>query len=833
MRALFDSTLSALRTLRKAPGFALAAILTIALGVGATTAVFTLISAVLLAPLPYPDAGGLWVPHLTAVHGGISDQPEFPFSYPKFETFRAEQKVFANIAAFTDESFNRTGTAEPERVATELVTPEYFSVLGVRPELGRLFAAGSEDVTGGASSVLLSHGYWQRSFGGDAAVIGRKIELAHQSFIIVGVLPAGFAPLTGKTDLWLPLSTLPAMRGWPEALQEPGDHFLHAVARALPGLDAAAVRAGIAAAGRAVAAAYPTPAKYDDGAIWGAGGMSLADSRRDRDLRRSLLVLLFAVCGVLLVACANVAGLQLARAVSRRRELAVCASLGAGRLRLLTQGLAESFALALAGGATGVALAKTLVGGLVALAPQALPGWGLAGADVDSLVAAQIDWRVAAFAVAATLASAIVAGLVPALAAARTDPAVALRDGGGSLAGAGGHGRHGLRRALVVAQTAAAIVLLVGAGLLMRSLGSLLAIDPGFRGDSVLTLRIVPSDGEYDEKSAPLFHQRLLERVAALPGVSGASLGTCMPLSDNCNRTVVRSLDETAVPRDQRLVVGSHNVGPGFFSTLGIRLVAGREFSPSDRAGSPRVAVLGRTAAQKLFPGRDPIGHRLNIGMGMSEGEQAEVVGVVENVRYGALSSPPREDVYLADLQSGWPSGVLFVRATGDPLLLVPAIRQTLKEIAPDLPLVGVRTMREQAARASSRTRFAALLLFTFATAALLLAALGVYGVVAQMIADRRRELGLRMALGADGANVRRLVMRQGLALAGIGALIGLPGGGLSARAMGSLLYGVSTGDPWTFLGVPLVVAAAAAAACWLPAHRAARLDPASILRAD
>jgi predicted permease len=680
---------------------------------------------------------------------------------------------------------------------------------------------------------VLSHGYWQRSFGGDAAVVGRTVELAHKSFTIVGVLPSSFAPLTGKTDLWLPLASLPVMWGWPEALQEAGSHFLHAVARARPGLDATAIRAGAVDAGRAVAAAHPTPAKYDDGAVWGADGETLGASRRDDNLRRSLLVLLIAVVGVLLVACANVAGLQLARAVSRRREMAVCASLGAGRLRLLTQGLVESFALALAGGALGVALAQALVRGLVALAPQALPGWGLAGADVDSLVAAQIDWRVVAFALAATFASAILAGLVPALAAARTDPAVALREGGGSLAGAGGHGRHGLRRALVVAQTAAAIVLLVGAGLLLRSLGSLLAIDPGFRGDPVLTLRIVPSEGEYDEKSAPLFHQSLLERVAALPGVSGASLGTCAPLSDSCNRTIVRSLDETAVPRDQRPVVGSHNVGPGFFSTLGIRLVAGREFSPADRAGSPRVAVLGRLAAQKLFPGEDPLGHRLSIGMGMKEGEQAEIVGVVEDVRYGALSSPPREDVYLADLQSGWPSGVLFVRATGDPLQLVPAIRQTLKQIAPDLPVVGVRTMREQAARASSRTRFAALLLFTFAAAALLLAALGVYGVLAQMVADRRRELGLRLALGADAANLQRLVMRQGMALAGAGALIGLPGSALSARALGSLLYGVSAGDPWTFLGAPLAVLAATAAACWMPARRAARLDPATTLRSE
>ncbi len=833
MRALTDSLLSALRTLRKAPGFTLAATATIALGIGATTAVFTLISSVLLAPLPYPDAGGLWVPHLTSSSDLKSGQPEVPFSFPKFETFRAEQKVLTSVAAFTDDSFNRTGTAEPERVAAELVTPEYFTILGARPELGRLFAAGSEDVVGGSFAVLLSHGYWQRVFGGDATVVGRKIELAHKSFTVVGVLPESFAPLTGKTDLWLPLATVPAMWGWPEALEEAGSHFLHAVARARPGLDAAAIRAGLADAGRAVAVAHPTPAKYDDGAVWGADGKSLADSRQDANLRRSLVVLLVAVCGVLLVACTNVAGLQLARAVSRRRELAVCASLGAGRSRLVGQGLAEAFAFALAGGALGIALAKALVQGLVALAPNALPGWGLSGADVDNLVAAHLDWRVVAFAFAATLASAILAGLLPALFAARTDPAAALREGGASLAGAGGHVRHGLRSSLVVAQTAAAIVLLVGAGLVLRSLGSLLAIDSGFHADSVLTIRIVPSEGEYDEKSAPVFHQTLLERVSALPGVSSASIGTCAPLSDSCNATRVRSVDGLGFAPQQRPRVGSFNVGPGYFRTLGIRLLSGREFTPADRAGAPRVAVLGRLAAQKLFPGKDPIGHHLNIGMGMEESDQAEIVGVVDDVRYGALSNPPGEDVYLADLQSGWPSGVLFVRTTGDPLALIPALRETLKSVAPDLPLVGARTLREIAARASSRTRFAALLMVTFAGVALLLAALGVYGVVAQTIADRRRELGLRMALGADAASVRRLVLRQGLALAGIGALIGLPGGGLAARALGGLLYGVTASDPWTYLGVPLLVAAATAAACWLPARRAAQLDPATVLRSD
>jgi len=823
----------AVRPLRRSPAFSLLAIAAIAAGVGATTAVFTLFSAVLLRPLPYPDPGSLVAPALTAHGPHHAGRERFPYSYPKFETFAAAQQQMSHLAAFTGEQVNLTGGEEPERVAAELVTPDYFGVLGAQPLLGRLFAPATEGVAGGERNVVLSEGIWRRRFGADPQVVGRVLEIERLPFTVVGVAPRRFVAMTSAPELWLPLAALPAVWGWDGALTEAHNHFLDAVGRVRPGVSVELLRADAAAAGQAVAAAYPTPAEFDDGTVWGGRVDTLAEVRRDDNLRRSLAVLLAAVGGVLLVACANVAGLLLARSVSRRRELAVRASLGAGRGRLVVQLLAENVALVVAGGAVGVVLASTLVRALVAAAPQALSNWGVSGADLANLAAARLDLRVAVFALAAVAVAALLAGLAPALLAARTDPGEALRDGGASLAGAGGHRRHGARRLLVVAQAAIAVVLLIGAGLLLRSLGKLLDVDPGFRAENVLSLRLVPSQGEYDEITAPRMHAEVLERVAALPGVRAASLATCAPVSDACNGTIVRSVDGVPFDRASAPRVGSHNVGPGYFATLGVPIVAGREFTAADRGGSPRVAVVSESAARKLWPGQEAVGRRINIGMGMDREDVAEVVGVVGDVRYGALESPPREDVYLADLQSGWSSTVLFVRTAGDPLAALPAVREAVRAVAPTLPLVAVRTLDEQLARASSRPRFAALLLGGFAALALLLAALGVYGVVAQTVADRRRELGLRMALGAEARRVAGLVLRQGLSLALTGVAIGVPAAWAVSRVLATLLFEVDTGDPSTFLGVPLLVLAVAAAACFVPAWRAARLDPASVLRAE
>jgi putative ABC transport system permease protein len=822
----------ATRQLRRSPGFSALVVLVIALAVGATTAVFSLVNAVLLRPLPYPDPATLWAPHLVNEGGGFRS-PWAPFSHPKYRTFLEAQQVFAQVGAYTDENFNLTAGETPERIASEMVTPDYFSVLGARPLVGRLFAAGDEDVAGGARSVLLAEGLWRRRFGGDPEVVGKTLEIERHTFTVIGVLPESFVALSGPTDLWLPLATLPVMWDWAEALDEAGSHFLRAVARSRRGLAPEVVRAGSAAAGTAVAEAHPTPAEFADGSKWSGGAQTLAEFRRDANLRRSLVVLLAAVAGVLLVACANVAGLLLARSVSRRRELAVRASLGAGRSRLAGQLLGESLVLAGLGGVGGVVLAPMLVRGLFAVAPQALSSWGVSGSDLQNLTAARVDAAVLLFAMAVVTLAAMLAGLAPALVASRADPAEALREGGASLAGAGGHRRHRTRRALVVIQSAAAVVLLVGAGLLLRSLDRLWRVDPGFRPQGTVSLHLVPSQGEFDRTSAPLLHERTLERIAALPGVASVSLGNCLPVSDACNSTIVRAIDGVELPRAEAPLVGAHNVGPGYFRTLGVRLVAGREFAASDRVGAPRVAIVDEATARRLWPDESALGRQISIGMGMQQGEFAEVVGVVSDVRYGTLESAPTEDVYLPDFQTGWSSTRLFVRAEGDPLSLVPALREALRDVAPSVPIASVRTLDEQLARASSRTRFAALLLGVFAALALLLAALGVYGVVAQSVADRRRELGLRMALGAEARRIARMVVQQGVSLVALGVALGAAAAWAAARALEGLLYGVSPRDPWTYAAVPLVVLAAAGVACWLPAWRAARLDPATVLRAE
>jgi len=829
----FDTIRLAVRHLARHPGPSLLAVAAIALGIGATTAVFSLVSAVLLRPLPYPDAEGIYAPCLTSDSQRMGMDATIPFSYPKLETFREAQRVFSAVGAYADDAVNLPGDGTPERVGFEYATPEYLPILGVRPLVGRLFNAELEGEAGGPLSVLLSYELWQRRFGGDTAVVGRTIALESHTGTIVGVLPRGFSGLTGKAELWLPVASAPTMLGWDGALTGAWSHWLSAVARIAPGVDAASVAAATSVAGAAVAAAHPEPAGFGEGATWGARARTLAESRRDPALRRALVLLLVAVCGVLLVACANLAGLQLARAARRGHELAVHAALGANRRRMLGRLLAETSLLAAAGGALGVALARSLVTGLLAIAPVALGTWGVSGADLDELRGAAIDPRVLLFALGVTGIAALLTGLAPAWIATATSPAEALRRGGGSLAGASGHARHGLRRLLVVAQTSAAIVLLVSAGLLVRSLAALVRIDPGFDAENVVTLQVVPSQGEYDPSGARAMHAALLERIGALPGVLSATTANCLPVSNSCNTTVVLERDGAELPRPSAPDIGAHNVGVGHFRTLRTPLLAGREFEASDREGAPRVIVLNETAAKLLWPGEDPIGHRLGVGMGMPRGEEAEVVGVVADVRYEGLEAAPKPQAYLPDLQNGWASAYLMVRTAGAPLAMLPALRTAVHDIAPTTPVLAARTLDEQLARARSRTRFAALLLTAFAVAALALAALGVFGVLAQMVAERRRELGVRMALGADARRLERLVLGHGfgLALAGVG--VGLPAAWLAARALESLLFEVTARDPWTFATVPLFVLAAAALACWLPARRAAALDPATVLRAE
>jgi predicted permease len=825
----YDDFSAAWRHLRRSPRFSVLAALTLALGLTAAITTFGLLSAVFLAPLPYPDAARLWAPHLLVKAPGRPAAERAAFSYLDFESFRRSQQVFARVAAYVGNLLPLSGARGPDRIEAEFVTPEYFAVLGARPEVGRLFVPTAGEAAADVHSLLLSDRLWRRHFGADPAIVGRRVEILHEGFTVIGVLSTDFEGLSDNTELWLPLASLPTLWDYPDALTSQEFRQLRVVALARPGVSSAEVRGSVSSLGRALpAAAGGAEGGAAVGAV-GAAAETLAESRRDPNLRRILVLLFAAGSAVLLIASANVAGLQLARTTARKQELAIRGALGATRRRVIVQVLLESGILAGIGGVVGLVLASALLRALVVVAPPDLPSWGLSGTDLKSLAQAGVRPSVVLFAVAVTLAATFLAGLVPAFAASESDAGVVLREGGASLAGAQGHRRQVGRRLLVITQTAAAVALLAAAGLLLRSLRGLLEIDPGFHAGSVSTLHI-ESATEYDQDRAPVFHQRMLEEVVKLPGVSAAAFGNCVPLS--CRRTTtLGSVDGKALAKDLSPTFGTQFVSPGYFRMLGIPLLAGRDFTPGDRLGAPRVVVVSQSLARRIWPHESALGHHLHSTSDMRGKEEAEVIGVVGDARLRSLTSPPTGDLFVADDQNGAAWGFLFMRTEQSPAAFAPALRQTLQRIDPDLPFVEVGSLGEQLARASSRSRFATALLSLIAAVALFLTLLAVYGVVAQGVDARRRELALRVALGASPASVLTLVLRQGLLPVLAGLVLGAPLAWAASRWLQALLYGAEAVAPEVYLAVLGLVVAATVLACLFPARRALRVDPAVSLR--
>jgi putative ABC transport system permease protein len=821
----YDDFSAAWRHLRRSPRFSVLATLTLALGLTAAITTFGLLSAVFLAPLPYANAARLWAPHLLAQAPGHPAPERAAFSYLDFESFRKAQQVFARVAAYVGNLLPLKGARGPDRIEAEFVTPEYFAVLGARPEVGRLFVPAAGETAADAHSLLLSDRLWRRRFGADPAIVGRRVEILHEGFTVIGVLPADFPGLIDNTEIWLPLASLPTLWDYPDALTSQEFRQLRVVALARPGVSAAEVRGRIANAGRALAAAT----RGVEGGAVGAEAETLAESRRDPNLRRILVLLFGAGSAVLLIASANVAGLQLARTTARQQELAIRGALGATRRRVIAQGITESGILAWIGGAAGLVLAAALLRALVVVAPPDLPSWGLSGADLKSLAQAGIRPSVVLFAVAVTLVATVLAGLVPAFAASASDAGAVLREGGASLAGAQGHRRQLGRRLLVITQTAAAVALLAAAGLLLRSLQGLLEIDPGFHAGPVSTLHI-ESATEYDQDRAPIFHQRMLEEVVKLPGVSAAAFGNCVPFS--CRRTTtLGSVDGKALAKELSPTFGTQFVSPGYFRMLGIPLLAGRDFTPGDRMGAPRVVVVSQTLARRMWPHESALGHHLHSNADMRGKEEAEVIGVVADARLRSLTSPPTGDLFVADSQNGAAWGFLFVRTVESQAAFAPVLRQTLQRIDPNLPFVEMGSVGEQLARASSRSRFATVLISVIAAVALFLTLLAVYGVVAQGVEARRRELALRVALGASPGDVLGLVLRQGLFPVLAGLVLGAPLAWAASRWLESLLYGAEGIAPSVSLTVLVLIVVATVLACLVPARRALRVDPAISLR--
>ena len=832
MGTLAQDARYAIRWLARNPGFAAVAILTLGLGIGTVTTIFSILDAAVLRPLPYRYPDALMTVAITHRDPNAAAE-DFPWSWPKYETFLRHATSFDRTAAWTHLDLNLTGVTDPERLKAEMVTPSYFAVLGADAAVGRAF--GADDEAPGSATAVLAWGFWQRRFGGDPSAVGKTIQVNRNLLTVVGVLPEHFQGLSGRTDIWVPIG----MAGtfiYPEILEEGGNHWHNVVARRKAGVGPAAVSAEMDIVGRQIA---DENKMEESNAVWGASAAPLNDLRVDPALRRSVIILFGAVTFVLLIACANVAALLLTRAASRGREVAIRVAIGAGRRRIVRQLLTESVVLSLAGGIAGVLLTLWGVESLSRI--EKISGVG----DPSFLFrfsAIALDGRVFAFALAVSLATGLLFGLAPALHASRHDLADALKEGGsGAVAGGGGR-RLSLRGLLVPLQVALALVLLVGAGLLARSLARLASYGAGFEGERVLTMTFDPSGVTDDGRDqAIVFRRSLLERIAAIPGVESAATGRTVPLNSRAMVAVVRQVDDKKLDSKGRftgesgtLQIGLHDVAPDYFRTLSIPIRKGRAFTPEDRVGSPKVVIVSESTARKLWPGQDPIGRRIAAtSFYFAEDATAEVVGVAGDVLYGKPGDRQILDLYYPTFQAGLPWATLFVKAKGDPASLTSAIRREIKALSPNLPVVDVATMSQRSARTFGRERFGTSLLSLLAGIALFLASVGIYGLVAETVAARTREIGVRMALGAAPGDIVRRVLQRGLTLAGAGVVAGLVAAFALSRLLSSLLFGVGAGDPVTYAGVSVILLLVSAAACWLPARRATRIDPTVALRSE
>ena len=835
MGALAQDARYAFRWLARNPGFAAVAILTLGLGIGTVTTIFSILDAAVLRPLPYRDPDALMTVAITRREGAGS--PEiFPWSSPKFVSLRRHARSFESVAAYSRIDLNLTGVAEPERLVAEIVSASYFPTLGVEASLGRTFSAEEDDAPGAHPVVVISQGLWQRRFGSDRAIVGRSIQVNRAPMTVVGVAPERFAGLAGDAEIWVPM----AMAGsflYPEILTETGNHWHEVVARRRPGVSAVEVAAELAVVGETITQENPMEASP---ATWGTAAAPLNDSRVDPALRRSVLVLFGAVTFVLLIACANVAALMLARASTRGREVAIRVAIGAGRRRIVRQLLTESVVLSLAGGLAGILLSLWGVEMLSRL--ERFSGVG----DPSFLfrfAAVALDGRVLLFALGVSLLTGVLFGLAPALHASRSDLAVALKEGGaGAVTAEGGSRRLSARALLVPLQVALALVLLVGAGLLTRSLSRLSGFRAGFDASGVLTLRFDPSGVTDDDRvKASVFRRQLVERLSALPGVTSAATGRTAPMSARNMVAIVRQVDDRRFvsegrfpSSDSALQIGLHDVSPDYFRTLSIPIKKGRAFTAEDRAGTPKVVVINETAARRLWPGQDPIGRRVAAtSFFFADDATAEVIGVAGDVLYGRPGDPQGLDLYYPTYQAGLSWATIFVKTAGDPAVLAPAVRREIKALAPNVPVFDVVTLETRAARTFSRERFGAALLSLLAGIALFLASVGVYGLVAETVSARTREIGVRMALGAAPGDIVARVLKRGLTLTAIGLAAGIVAALALSRLLSSLLFGVGAGDPATYAAVSAILLLVSAAACWIPARRATRVDPVTALRSE
>ena len=800
-----------LRVLIKSPGFTAVALGTLTLGIGATTAVFGVVNATLLRPLPYPDADRLVRIQEEHPMNRGREMPAFMTS-DTLEAWRENPQAIDQIAGYTGRSFTYQDESEPVRVRGAAVSPALFPLLRATPLLGRVFTE-DEEASAAQPVAVLSYARWQTRHDADPRVLGRLIMLDDVSYSVIGVMPEGFYFPDRETEIWIPLTlTMPQQR--------PGQRFIIAfsgLARLRDGVSLAQAEAeGQTIVGRqaplAPGMAAPT--------------LRLVGFHDEMvgDVRPALLALMAAVGFVLLIATANLANLLLARGAARQRERSARAAIGAGRGRRIRPLVTESVAPSVIGGGLGLAAAYWILGVLPSFAPAGIPGLGEAG----------IDATVLAFALAASVGAGVLFGTVPALQASRFDLVRALNEGAAQMGGGFRFRRDNRTRSvLVVAEVALALMLLVGAGLLVRSFVTLATVDPGFDPTNVLTVELnLPRPQYSDLTAANALFDQVLERTAGRPGVEAVGFVSSLPLTPGESLIGFRIQGQAApTSREDLTVARPQLVSPGYLDAMGLRLVAGRFVTDQDTDSSPRVFVVNEAFASAYFPGDEVVGQRLNLG----RGEPTEIVGVVGDVHHRGLDSRPQPELYFSYRQSlsgqGAPRASIVARTTGDPLALVPFLRQDILDLNPSLPIDNVMTMEARLSSSVAQPRFYALVLGVFAAGALALAMVGIYGVLAYTVSRRSREIGLRMALGADGGRIRNLVIRQGALLVGVGVAFGLAGALVTTRALESLLFGVTPLDLPTLIAVPVVLVTVAIVACYLPVRRATRVNPMDALR--
>ena len=807
MKLFFQDARFALRGFRKNPAFAAIAIFTLAVGIGANTSIFSVANALLLRQLPYPQPERL---ALLTSERLVNGAKQGPLSWPRFQMVHDQNRSFAGVAAFTSDTFNWTGAGAPEQLSAARVSWDFLQIMGVRPATGRLFNA-AEDKPGGAFVVLLSQQLWARRFGASPSAVGQTLTLDDKVYTVAGVLPAGFRfDYFGPVDVIVPrvfdLSIITPVQ------LNGGAMFLSFVARLRPGVSFSQAQAEMDTLAAQYRRERPRFPDADPGLTVRVGNL------RDElvsGVSTALWILFGAVGLVLLIACANVASLLLSRALGRKREIAVRTAIGATRASLIRQLLTESLLLAVAGGLLGAVLSAWGTRALAAMAQKTLPRAG----EIHS------DGLVFAFTAIVSLAAGLLFGLAPALQISRPDVNSILRaEGRGATAG---RRRNALRSLLVVSQVALSVLLLIGAGLLLRNFAGLRDSKPGFRANNLLTMNVSLPPTRYPRAAQPAFYRDLFRGIAALPGVQSAAGSTALPVNPTRFSPALPE-GQPQVPLAERPVFNIQSITAGYARTMGIPLVHGREFTDRDDAASPKVLLVNQTLARRYWPNQNPVGKRVLVGLGPAP---SEVVGVLGDVRNMNLAADVKPELFFPYAQLPGLSLNLLVRTAGDPHTVVKSVEGAVFALDANQPVTAIQTMDEILEAGAAQPRFTTSLLAGLSLAALVLAMVGIYGVIAYSVSERTQEMGIRIALGASRGDILRLVLRQGMTLAGAGIAIGIAASLGLTRLLASLLYGVSATDPLTFAAGAALFVAVAFAASYIPAMRATRVNPIVTLR--